>query len=102
MSANGRLTVESLDEWGDMPPVTLSRWQWRMVLQGLARSYDLYHDRRPSDGLPVIGAMAKEEIVALIHATINDIGLQLEVVRDSDISVVSPTHTFQPGPGRSA
>lgn len=98
MSDLGRETVKSLEEWHDMPSVTLARWQWRMVLQGLARAYDDYHSKRPSTGLPVVQAMAKDEIVALIHATINDIGLQLEIVRDSDISIVSPTHTFAPAP----
>lgn len=87
----GTTTAASLQEWEEMPPVTLAHWQVRMVLQALAFSFDEYNKVTPSRRLPAIKSIVIDEVAGLIQATINDIALQTGVVREDSVATVSPT-----------
>jgi hypothetical protein len=92
----GEITAESLREWDMHEPITLSHWQVRMVLQSLATSYDLYAQDRPSDRLPAIRAVTKDEVMSLIQSTINDIAIQAGLADAVEREIVVPT--FDMGP----
>lgn len=98
MSTLGARTAEDLGEWEERSPITLAHWQVRMVLQSLAASYDRYHERRPSDALPAIGSVCRDEVVALLQSTINDIAEQAGLIEGVSVEIVRPLRTTSPFP----
>lgn len=97
MSDLGTTLVDNLGEWEELPPITLSRWQVRMVLQSLARSYDDYQTPRPANALVAIRGIVIEDVTALLQATINDIALQAGLIASKDVSVVQSTTEWVAG-----